>query len=47
MEDYDLDELMDAMDDGTIECDCCGDLIELDGVCSEGTPSRFLQMGLI
>ncbi len=43
----DLDALMEAMDEGVITCECCGDQIELDGYCSEGTPSPFLTMGLI
>ena len=44
---YDIDELEDALIDGSIMCECCGDVIELDGVCSEGTPSPFLEAGLI
>lgn len=44
---YDIDDLEDALINGSIVCECCGDAIELDGECSNGTPSPFLTDGLI
>ena len=29
---YDIDELEDALIDGSIMCECCGDVIELTGI---------------
>jgi hypothetical protein len=42
MEDFDY--LFDAFNDGFIECECCGERVELDGVCPEGTPSPVLGL---
>lgn len=43
----DIDELIEAMEEGEVECPCCGDIIELDGICSEGTPSPLITAGMI
>ncbi len=45
MEEMEL--LQQAMEDSWIECECCGERVELDGTCPEGTEGLFLQMRLI
>lgn len=44
------DKLLRVMEqamDGVIECECCGESIEPDGTCPEGTPSPLLAAGMI
>lgn len=43
----DYDEIAEAMEDGMITCRCCGESIELDGRCPEGTPSLLIELGMI
>ena len=45
--DMDIEEMEEAMAEGMLECKCCGEMIELDGVCPEGTQSPFLTYGFI
>lgn len=42
----DIEEIARAMEDMEVECEECGDTIELDGECC-GIESRIKQMGMV
>jgi len=42
-----VEQMIDAMNDGVIECPECGNTLELDGECHCGAESPFLTEGLI